>query len=70
MLGTVGVETEQPNSAVRKRVRVRLAKNAKRVTVFLLNNGCLNFIEENDEVLVVRFHRKGNAISDMSGICF
>jgi small subunit ribosomal protein S23e len=48
----VGVEAKQPNSAIRKCVRVQLIKNGKKITAFVPNDGCLNFIEENDEVLV------------------
>ena len=47
-----GVEAKQPNSAVRKYIRVQLIKNGKKITAFVPNDGCLNFIEENDEVLI------------------
>jgi ribosomal protein S12 len=46
----VGVEAKQPNSAIRKCVRVQLIKNGKKVSAFVPNDGCLNFIDENDEV--------------------
>lgn len=42
-----GVEAKQPNSAIRKCVRVQLIKNSKKVTAFVPNDGCLNFIAEN-----------------------
>ncbi len=42
-----GVEAKQPNSAIRKSVRVQLIKNGKKVTAFVPNDGCLNFIDEN-----------------------
>ena len=42
-----GVESKQPNSAIRKCIRVQLIKNAKKVTAFVPWDGCLNFIEEN-----------------------
>ena len=42
-----GVEAKQPNSAIRKSVRVQLVKNGKKVTAFVPNDGCLNFIDEN-----------------------
>jgi small subunit ribosomal protein S23e len=58
-----GVESKQPNSAVRKCVRVQLIKNSKKVTAFVPGDGCLNYIEENDEVLVAGFGRKGRAVS-------
>ena len=31
------------------------------------NDGCLNFIEENDEVLIAGFGRKGHAVGDIPG---
>lgn len=42
-----GVEAKQPNSAIRKCVRVQLIKNGKKITAFVPNDGCLNFIEVN-----------------------
>uniref|UniRef100_A0A8D3EAS7 Small ribosomal subunit protein uS12 n=1 Tax=Scophthalmus maximus TaxID=52904 RepID=A0A8D3EAS7_SCOMX len=57
VLEKVGVEAKQPNSAIRKCVRVQLIKNGKKITAFVPNDGCLNFIEENDEVLVAGFGR-------------
>uniref|UniRef100_A0A803VVX8 40S ribosomal protein S23 n=1 Tax=Ficedula albicollis TaxID=59894 RepID=A0A803VVX8_FICAL len=38
-------KTKQPNSAIRKCVRVQLIKNGKKITAFVPNDGCLNFIE-------------------------
>ncbi|CAI5687316.1 unnamed protein product [Oreochromis niloticus] len=61
---------KQPNSAIRKCVRVQLIKNGKKITAFVPNDGCLNFIEENDEVLVAGFGRKGHAVGDIPGVRF
>merc|ERR1711963_828904 len=58
----IGVEAKQPNSAIRKCVRVQLIKNGKRITAFVPNDGSLNYIEENDEVLVSGFGRRGHAV--------
>ena len=66
----VGVESKQPNSAVRKCVRVQLIKNGKKICAFVPRDGCLNFIDENDEVLVAGFGRKGHAVGDLPGIRF
>lgn len=66
----IGVESKQPNSAIRKCVRAQLLKNAKKVTAFVPNDGCLNFIEENDEVLIAGFGRKGKAVGDLPGVRF
>ena len=41
-----GIEAKQPNSAIRKAVRVQLIKNGKKVTAFVPRDGCLNFIDE------------------------
>ena len=54
VLEKVGVEAKQPNSAIRKCVRVQLIKNGKKITAFVPNDGCLNFVEENDEVCIPR----------------
>ena len=40
-----GVEAKQPNSAIRKCVRVQLIKNGKKITAFVPNDGCLNYVE-------------------------
>jgi small subunit ribosomal protein S23e len=59
----IGVEAKQPNSAIRKAVRVQLIKNGKKIAAFVPNDGCLNFIEENDEVLIAGFGRAGHVRS-------
>ncbi|KAL8412476.1 hypothetical protein RB596_001621 [Gaeumannomyces avenae] len=66
----IGVEAKQPNSAIRKCVRVQLIKNGKKVTAFVPNDGCLNFVDENDEVLLAGFGRKGKAKGDIPGVRF
>ncbi|KAI8511130.1 40S ribosomal protein S23 [Branchiostoma floridae] len=70
VLEKIGVEAKQPNSAIRKCVRVQLIKNGKKITAFVPNDGCLNYIEENDEVLVSGFGRKGRAVGDIPGVRF
>lgn len=62
-----GIEAKQPNSAIRKCVRVQLIKNGKKISAFVPRDGCLNYIEENDEVLVAGFGRKGHAVGDIPG---
>merc|ERR1711991_279927 len=64
------VEAKQPNSAIRKCVRVQLVKNGKKIAAFVPHDGCLNFIEENDEVLVSGFGRSGHAVGDIPGVRF
>src|SRR5574341_769721 len=46
VLEKVGIESKQPNSAVRKCVRVQLIKNGKTVTAFLPKDGAMNFVDE------------------------
>ncbi|XP_063609598.1 small ribosomal subunit protein uS12 [Penaeus indicus] len=70
VLEKIGIEAKQPNSAIRKCVRVQLIKNGKKISAFVPRDGCLNFIEENDEVLVSGFGRKGHAVGDIPGIRF
>lgn len=42
-----GLEAKQPNSAIRKGVRVQLIKNGKKIACFVPRDGCLNFVDEN-----------------------
>eukprot|EP00127_Corallochytrium_limacisporum_P005294 Clim_evm25s202 gene=Clim_evmTU25s202 len=70
VLEKIGVEAKQPNSAIRKCVRVQLIKNGKKITAFVPNDGCLNFVDENDEVLVAGFGRAGHAVGDIPGVRF
>jgi small subunit ribosomal protein S12 len=48
----VGIESKQPNSAIRKCVRVQLIKNGRLATAFLPGDGALNHVDEHDEVLI------------------
>jgi len=52
VLQKVGVESKQPNSAIRKCVRIQLIKNGWLVTAFLPGDGALNHIDEHDEVVI------------------
>ncbi len=66
----MGIEAKQPNSAVRKCVRVLLKKNGKKISAFVPGDGCLNYLNENDEVMVAGFGRKGHAKGDIPGVRF
>jgi len=70
VLEKIGIEAKQPNSAIRKCVRVQLIKNGKKITAFVPNDGCLLYIEDNDEVLVAGFGRSGHAVGDIPGVRF
>jgi small subunit ribosomal protein S23e len=39
-------------------------------SVHLQNDGCLNFVDENDEVLISGFGRRGKAKGDIPGVRF
>ena len=42
-----------------------------KLTIFIVpNDGCLNFVDENDEVLLAGFGRKGKAKGDIPGVRF
>merc|ERR1711937_452398 len=64
----IGIEAKQPNSAIRKCCRVQLIKNGKKIAALVPNDGCLNFIDENDEVLIAGFGRRGHAVGDIPGV--
>jgi len=69
VLEKVGVECRQPNSAVRKAVRVQLIKNGKVITAFLPGDGALNFIDEHDEVHICGIGgAEGKSMGDIPGI--
>ncbi len=66
----IGVEAKQPNSAIRKCVRVQLIKNGKKIAAFVPTDGCLNFCDDNDEVLIAGFGRAGHSGGDIPGVRF
>lgn len=71
VLEKVGVESRQPNSAVRKCVRVQLVKNGKVVTAFVPGDGGLNFIDEHDEVIIEGIGGPmGGSLGDIPGVRF
>lgn len=70
VLEKIGIEAKQPNSAIRKCVRVQLIKNGKKIAAFVPRDGCLNFVDENDEVLIAGFGRSGHAVGDIPGVRF
>ena len=47
-----------------------LKKNGKKVAAFVPWDGCLNYLAENDEVLVAGFGKKGKSKGDIPGIRF
>jgi small subunit ribosomal protein S12 len=69
VLEKVGVESKQPNSAIRKCVRTQLIKNGRAITAFLPGDGALNVVDEHDEVLVEGIGgSRGGAMGDIPGV--
>ncbi len=65
----VGIEAKQPNSAIRKCVKVQLIKNGRVVTAFAPGNGAINFIDEHDEVVIEGIGgRLGRSKGDIPGV--
>jgi len=69
VLEKVQIEAKQPNSAMRKCVRVQLVKNGKQVTAFAPREGASKIIDEHDEVIIECIGGKmGKTKGDLSGI--
>ncbi|MHA1269692.1 MAG: 30S ribosomal protein S12 [Candidatus Helarchaeota archaeon] len=69
VLEKVGIESKQPNSAIRKCIRIQLVSTGKQITAFLPGDGALNFIDEHDDVIVQGIGgAKGRAIGDLPGV--
>ena len=63
------VEAKQPNSAMRKVVKVQLIKNGKKVKAFAPGDNAIKMINEHDEVLIESIGgKKGRAKGDLPGI--
>ncbi len=71
VLEKVGIEAKQPNSAIRKCVKIQLIKNGRQITAFAVGEGAINFIDEHDEVLVEGIGgRMGRSYGDLPGVRF
>ena len=69
VLEKVGIEAKQPNSAIRKCVKIQLIKNGRQITAFAVGEGAINFIDEHDEVLVEGIGgRMGRSYGDIPGV--
>lgn len=67
----VGIEAKQPNSAIRKCVKIQLIKNGRQITAFAPGDGAINYIDEHDEVLVEGIGgRMGRSKGDIPGVRF
>ncbi|MFH1650194.1 MAG: 30S ribosomal protein S12 [Candidatus Woesearchaeota archaeon] len=69
VLEKVQREAKQPNSAMRKCVRVQLVKNGQQITAFLPGDGAIKMVDEHDEVLVECIGGKmGRSKGDIPGV--
>ena len=67
----VGIEAKQPNSAIRKCVKIQLIKNGRQNTAFAPGNHAIGFIDEHDEVVVEGIGgRMGRSYGDIPGVRF
>ena len=65
----VGIEAKQPNSGIRKAVKISLIKNGNKLTAFAPGDGAINFIDEHDEVMVEGIGgRMGRSYGDIPGV--
>ncbi len=66
-----GVTARQPNSGIRKCVRVQLIKNGRQLTALAPRDKAIQFIDEHDEVTVEGLGgRKKGAKGDLWGVKF
>jgi len=69
VLEKVGIEAKQPNSAIRKCVKIQLIGNGRQITAFAPRNHAITFIDEHDEVLIEGIGgRKGRSYGDIPGV--
>ncbi len=69
VLEKVQFEAKQPNSAMRKCVKVQLVKNGRQVTAFCPGDGASKLIDEHDEVVIECIGgRMGRSKGDIPGV--
>ena len=69
VLEKVQLEAKQPNSAMRKAVRVQLLKNGRQITAFAPGDGAIKLIDEHDEVIIECIGGKmGRSMGDIPGV--
>lgn len=69
VLDKYGVGSKQPNSALRKCVRVQLVKNGKQIGAYVPHDGGLLYIDIHDEVIIEGIGGSGGgAMGDIPGI--
>ena len=69
VLEKVQLEAKQPNSAMRKCVRIQLVKNGRQISAFLPGDGAQKLVDEHDEVIVECIGgAKGKSKGDIPGV--
>jgi small subunit ribosomal protein S12 len=69
VLEKIQLEAKQPNSAMRKCVRVQLIKNGRQVTAFVPGDAATKMLDEHDEVVIECIGGKmGRAKGDIPGV--
>ena len=69
VLEKIQLEAKQPNSAMRKCVRVQLIKNGRQVTAFVPGDAASKQLDEHDEVVVECIGgRMGRSKGDIPGV--
>lgn len=67
----VGIEAKQPNSGIRKAVKISLIRTGNKLTAFAPGDGAISFIDEHDEVMVEGIGgRMGRSYGDLPGVRF
>ena len=67
----VGIEAKQPNSAIRKCIKIQLIRNGRQITAFAPGDNAISFIDEHDEVMVEGIGgRMGRSYGDIPGVRF
>ncbi|MBT3357606.1 MAG: 30S ribosomal protein S12 [Euryarchaeota archaeon] len=65
----VGFEAKQPNSGIRKAVKISLIRTGNKLTAFAPGDGAISFIDEHDEVLVEGIGGpRGQSMGDLPGV--
>jgi len=69
VLEKVGVESKQPNSAIRKCVRTQLIKNGRLITAILPRDGAMHVVDDPDAAVVDGLGgSRGGAMGDIPGV--
>ena len=65
----VGFEAKQPNSGIRKAVKISLIRTGNKLTAIATGDGAISFIDEHDEVLVEGIGGpRGQSMGDLPGV--